>query len=586
MALRQALITLAILVEVATEAAGQPTTSARRQGMASGERSDPAAMPTSETVLSYTIRPVPRADRTDLHIRLRFTGDADGETVLQLPRDRYGTPDVHTAVRSVVAAGRAVVSAAASSDQRRIAHGPSAGVEIDYVLSWDPARSEGHAYSPSVNASHFHFFGPQWLAWPETGKDTVDLLVEFAGLPTGWSVLSSFGFGPGPHHMRRIAIERLPSFIAGGEYRLRDFVCRGNPVRVGVVGHFVLADSTMFADAERIVCAERAWMNDSGPPFFTISITPRAGIRAGTAVENAFVCLLDSAVTRNRLNILLAHEMFHYWLLTRARVISADFVEDTPASKWAYQWVDEGFTEYFARKILHEAGLLTRAELVELANEDFEDYWRNEHRSIPYVELRRAAKEGRFMSTHQRIGYFRGALIALDWNTKIQQASEGQRSLSDAMRDVISAAIVRGGHLPERDFQEIMARYGIDAAAAFERHIIRGEPPPRNPLAYAPDFTLQKKIIYDFAPGFDIASSRRLGRLTGVDPNGHAHRSGLREGMELVSTRNSRVHDPGEPMEVTVRVEGTERVVSFFPKGPPVRVPVYLPVPSTCCPLQ
>lgn len=552
---------------------------AAAQAPARDQPERPAAAHATAKLLSYTVRPVPLVDRTELQVRLRFTGEADGETVLNLPRDRYGTPDVHTAVSAVVAGANATVSQAGQSDQRRVTHAPSADVEISYVISWDPARSEGSAYSPSVDSSHFHFFGPQWLAWPGDASDTVDLLVNFEDVPSEWSVLSSFGFGNGVHRMPGVALNKLGTFIAGGRYRMRDFVCSGNPARVGVLGRFDLPDSVIFADAERIVCAERAWMRDSGPPFFTIAITPRAGIRAGTAVENAFVCLLDPAVTRNRLNILLAHEMFHYWLLTRARVTGQDYADDVPASKWGYQWFDEGFTEYSARKILHEAELLSRTELVQLANEDFEDYWRNENRSIPYAELRKAAEEGRFMSTHQRIGYFRGALIALDWDTKIRLATAGQQSLSDAVREVINAAIARGGHLPESDFRDIMARYGIDASTAFERHILRGQPPPANPLAYAPDFTLAEEIIYDFAPGFDITASRRSGTIVGVDRNGHAYRSGLRDGMQLVSLRNNRVYDQGRPMEVIVKHEGVEKTVTYFPKGPPLRVPVYRPVP-------
>lgn len=530
----------------------------------------------SERSLAYSVRPIPRSDRVDLEITLRFVGSATGETVLELPRDRYGTPNLHESVTSVESTTGTVV-AGASAQQRLIRHPPSALVEATYTISWEPARSSGYAYSPSVSAAHFHFMGPQWIAWPEGYDQTLDLHVSFAGLPDGWSVLSSFGLGGGPHLMKGVVLGDVASFIAGGAYRIHDFACAERPVRVGVTGEFTLPDRTIFENTERIVCAERRWMNDHEQPFYTVSVTPREGIRAGTAISNAFIALVDPEITERRLNTLLAHEMFHYWLPGRGRVVGADFDEEVWASKWGYQWIDEGFPEYFARTILHETGLLTRDDLVELTNEDIADYWQNEHREIPYLELRRAAEENRFMSTHQRIGYYRGTLLALDWDTRIRAAPAGRESLSDAIREIVATAETRGGHLPEGELHRIMARFGIDSADAFARVIVRGEAPPVNPGAYLPDYVLGERILYDFAPGFDVAASRREKIVRGVVPGGHAHEAGLRDGMELVRMENSLYYDPKAPLKVTVRMNGSERTIEFFPKGDPMRVPVYEP---------
>lgn len=535
-----------------------------------------AATAIAPATLDYTIRPRPRPDRTDLEITLRFRGDADGATVLELPRDRYGTPDMHLSVASVEARG-ASVEAGETAAQRVIRHPPSAPVEVTYVISWDPARSEGLAYSPSVSGEHFHFMGPQWIARPEGFEGAIELRVTFSDLPAGWSALSSFGLGAGPHRMSDVELGRLSSFIAGGTYRVHDFACAGKPVRVGVVGKFVLDDALIFRNTERIVCAQREWMNDSEQPFFTISLTPREGIRAGTAVANAFLALIDPETTQRRLDTLLAHEMFHFWLPALSRVVAADFEDEVWASKWGYQWVDEGFTEYIARRILEETGLLTRAAMVELANGDIEDYWQNPERRIPYTELRRAAEERRFMSTHQRIGYYRGSLIALDWDTRIREASGGRQSLSDVIRELVAAGAARGGQLPEADFHRLMARFGLDSAAVFASVIGRGEAPPVNARAFHPDYVLSTRTLYDFAPGFDVAASRRENVIRGVVPGGNADSAGLRDGVTLVRLENAFYYDPEKPMRVTVREEGVERTVEFFPKGEAMEVPVYVP---------
>lgn len=220
-------------------------------------------------------------------------------------------------------------------------------------------------------------------------------------------------------------------------------------------------------------------------------------------------------------------------------------------------------------------------ELVDLTNDDIEDYWRNVHRHIPYSELRRAAEEKRFMNTHQRIGYYRGTLIALDWDRRIQAATDGRESLSDAIREVVEAAVRLGGHLPERAFHQIMSRYGIDSAETFARVIVNGEPPPVSLRAYAPEYTLGEKTIFDFAPGFDVIGSWRERIVRGVVRGGHAHEAGLRDGMDLVDLDNSRQYDPEAPMRVTVRIDGAEQMIELFPKGPPLHVPVFRRVESS-----
>jgi predicted metalloprotease with PDZ domain len=526
------------------------------------------------------IRPLPEKDRVVLEISLRFRGSADGETTLNLPQDRYGAPDVHESVISVRGSAEVTVEAGEVAAQWIVRHAPAAMVDVVYTISWAPERSSGYAYSPDVGPEHFHFMGPQWIAWPEGYEGEVDLEVAFVSIPDEWIVLSSFGLDAGPHRMRDVMLDDLASFIAGGAYRVLDFACRGKPVRVGITGTFEVSDDTVFANTERIVCAERRWMDDHEQPFYTVSVTPRDGIRAGTAVSNAFVALVDPEISERRLNILLAHEMFHYWLLGRARVVGADFDDEVWASKWGYQWVDEGFTEYFARKILHEVGLLSREELVGLTNQDIEDYWKNPHRHIPYSQLRRAAEEERFMSTHQRIGYFRGSLIALDWDTKIQEATGGRQSLSNAIREVVETAVKRGGQLPEAEFHRIMSQRGIDSAVMFQRVILEGEPPPVNALAFAPEYTLDERTIHELAPGFDVIESWLDKTVRGVVPGGHADEAGLRNGMELVDLDNSRQYDPEAPMRVTVRLDGAERAFELFPKGPARQIPTFRRVAS------
>ena len=91
-------------------------------------RRESTARPRSPTC-SFSIRVAPRDDRTDLLITARFRGDEDGETVILLPRDTYGTPEMHTAVTSLAAAA-ADLDAGDQPYRRVVRHLPGAEVEL------------------------------------------------------------------------------------------------------------------------------------------------------------------------------------------------------------------------------------------------------------------------------------------------------------------------------------------------------------------------------------------------------------------------------------------------------------------------
>jgi predicted metalloprotease with PDZ domain len=394
--------------------------------------------------------------------------------------------------------------------------------------------------------------------------------VEIFDLPKGWQAYSSLGPDPARMVVKSSYDDMVETSIGAGRGEAERFTVRSKPVSVFVGGEFDIPRAEIFTAVKRIVTLEREWFADFDHPFYTVTILPRSGIIAGTCIPNLFVCFARSDVSRDELNVLIAHEMFHTWLPNKASIAQAK-----GESALRYEWFYEGFTDYFARTILAEAGLLGPARFAELVNQDIDNLAVNPARNGTFADLLAAQKARKYDTAYKKLAYYRGALIALKWDATIRGAGKG-RTLADFIREFCRLAGRRGGKLTEDAFFGLAAEYGIDAKGDLERHIIRGEPISVSAGALGDRFELRDAEVSAFQPGFSIVESFKSSRVAGVVENGPAARAGLRNGMELVGMNNSNRFGNGwradRPLTVTVRIDGRPCSFEFFPHGP--RIPV------------
>lgn len=520
--------------------------------------------------VAYTIEPVPLADRTNLNVTLTLRGDASGRTPVKLPIDMFGTAGVHEAVSAFAVEGGAVLSVADQPARRVIVHEPEAELVIRYVVSWDPTDETRSAYRPSVGADHFHFFGSQWMVRPGNGADEPRRFeVAFEAVPEEWTVLSNFGPGDGPYVLES-SYEKISGVIAGGDYAKSRGGHAARPIEVAVRGAFPGGPKAVGRLVLESVQEQRAFFEDDGDGFFVVALTDRPAQMAGVAIENAFVCLADPNRPREDLLKLIAHEVFHTWLPGKGKVVSG---QGGGADFYRFEWFDEGFTEYAARRLLLESGKISQDQFVAMTNKDLFDLAENPERSSSFAMVAEAINNRKFMSTHKRLSYQRGALIALAWDTTIRARSDGACSVLDLIRETVEAAEARGGQLPAECFFEIAGRYGIDAEADWRRFILDGEAikPPAD--AFAPEFALEEAGRRVYEPGFQVGASLTARRIMGLDPDGPAARAGLSDGMTLLEVETDRKAD--QPIRVVVEQDGQPTEKRYRPEGPVIRCPQY-----------
>ena len=526
---------------------------------------------TISSLVRYTIKPIPAGDRTNLEILVRYRADSSDFGKILLPTDRFGTPDIHRFVTSFEGEGGTVVKAGKKDLERLVKPANDGTATIRYVLSYDNESLKNYPYSPNTGPDYFHVAGCQWLLHIGDDKTKHKFSVEIVGAPKAWKLYSSISpkaadFGT------TASYEDLSSTGIGGGAKSHSFLIKQRPVSVFVHGKFDIPDKEIAKAAERIVRSQREWFKDHTQSFFTIVIAPRGGVVAGYAPDNAFFCFTRTDVNREELNLLLAHELFHAWLPNKISI-----QQDKKYSDIRYEWFYEGFTDYFARKILLEAKLITPERYIELLNKDIQNIADNPHRAETYDEFMLAAKEGRFDGVYKKLSYHRGALIALNWDMRMRRG--GKVDLSDFIRTLYFLLQDSGGKITEEAFFDFSRSSGVDAQADLERYTMRGEPIGILPDAPVKGFQPAEVEYPLFDAGFSLEESRKTKKISGVVENGAAYRAGLRDGMEFVSAANanrfSNSWRADQPSVVVARTGQDERRFEFFPRDSSIKLRLF-----------
>lgn len=525
-----------------------------------------------ETALVYRITPVPINDRTELTISLQFTAKDPDAIQVKLPSDVFGTPELHRHVSSVVGMDGTEIAEGKDAAERLVTPSSNLKVSLRYTLSYDPEVMASQPYGPNTGPSYFHLAGCQWML--RIGDDTEKrrIVVEIKDAPSSWKLYSSSA--PNPNRFETVASYKdLAKMVIGGGDQSFSFSVNNKPVMTFVHGSFAIPAKEIASAVERIVRFERRWFSDYDQPFYHVIVAPRRGATAGYAPENAFINFVGKDISRDDLNLLLAHEMFHYWLPNKIRI-----GQDPKYSDIRYEWFYEGFTDYFTARVLLDAGLIDPAGFADLINKAVLNIAHNPHKAETYDQLMEASKAGRFDGVYKKLSYHRGALIALNWNTRIKSRSKNT-DLADFIRALLQKARKTKGTISESEFQAFAESYGIDAKTDLDRHTMKGEPIAIDPSATIEGFRLVATEVLRFEAGFSLTETRRLKRISGVIENSEAHKAGLRNGMEFVRAENSNRFSNSwtaeRPMAVIVKIDGAEHRYEYFPRGESERLMLF-----------
>jgi len=512
-------------------------------------------------------------------------GDADGETTFAIVDDWGGTKDSQALLRdmAVTANGRKLDVTTSKPGAWTVHHAPSERLHATYSIPANEIQKDpdlsGH-YKAIVGAGLVHFIGYTALALPERddGEAREHVRFEWVGFEAaGWKTACSFSAERA--FERDIELSKLHEavFLASPDLTLHHRSIRGRDLCVAFAGKWSKPEEPFVDAAAQIVDLERTFFGDDDYPFYLVSVIP-IGVPSqgsssigGTGLTDSFALfLLDgtdidpASNLGSRLLHLLAHEMFHNW---NGRIIGRASPEEL------VYWFSEGFTDFYARRLLHRAELMDEQAFVESWNERLHELFTNPVREAP---VDRIQKDFWNDPDVQKLPYQRGDVMALMIDGEIRRRTHGARSLDDWMRD-----LAQRGRRGERISNEVLiADVALltdpEFAESIRRIVVDGALPALAHDVLAPCFELAIEEVPAWDPGFDLEATRKDHVLHGVREGSKAWSAGARNDMKLLGWSVSG-GDIQKPIECTVQDGAEKRKLSWMPHGAAVATPQITP---------
>ena len=313
--------------------------------------------------------------------------------------------------------------------------------------------------------------------------------------PPGWlrSVSGLPLVGPSSaHHFRAGDFDTLvdcPIYV--GNPTIYEFTVDGKPHLLVNEGEGGVWDGPQSArDVETIVKAARGlWGQLPYDRYVFFNLLVEAG--GGLEHKNSTVLMASRWATRTRPSYvgwlgLVSHEFFHTWNVKRLRPVELGPFDYETEILTKSLWLAEGVTSYYDLLLVRRAGLITVAEYLggnppgatsdsSEAKNDIESLQETPGRLVQPVESSSFDSWIKFYrrdenSVNTSISYYtKGAVAGFLIDAKIRQATDGAKTLDDAMRLAYSRYSGDKGYTPTEFRATVSEVAGTDLSAFFTR---------------------------------------------------------------------------------------------------------------------
>ncbi|HEY5720828.1 MAG TPA: hypothetical protein VIT45_00760 [Allosphingosinicella sp.] len=518
-----------------------------------------AAPPPPRGTVRYAMAPATTKDGAPaLQVEMRFRGDSDGETVLNLPEQWAGSSELWRQIAELEIGGADRVEG--EFPHPVIRHKKRARLLVRYKLrsAWD--SDPGFDYEkarPLIRTDWFFAHGEGLFAFPD-GRFAGRARFRWGAIPAGWKIASDLD------HLRgkRTTIANMINSVAigGAGLKLVERQLNGAPLRVAVLGVWSFEPEEMADLVSKIVTSTNAYWGDRNTPFLValapLGAVPSGHSYSGTGRTDAFTIAATSSFDLSMATRFLGHEYGHSWIPNEL----GGMPEEQESRDY---WLSEGFDDYVATKVLLRSGLWSLSEYIADKNETLLRYGTSPAKTVAAADVAE-----RFWTDQavQQVSYDRGHLLAAMLDARIRAASDGTKSLDDVLRRQRKAA--RGSSALASTLFEAAVREetGIDPAPEIEAHARLGQALrlPEDMLGTCARIVTEPRRA--FHRGYDSQATRLAGGIiAGVVPDGPAWKAGMRDGMRLVRFESGKIGD--STVEVTFRVadENGERLIRYLP---------------------
>jgi predicted metalloprotease with PDZ domain len=265
-------------------------------------------------------------------------------------------------------------------------------------------------------------------------------------LPPSWKTSVSALPDLGPNHFRAPDFDTLvDSPIVAGNPAVYEFTVDGKRHFLVNVGEEGVWDGPRSArDVERIVRGARdlwGFLPYEKYVFFNLLTEAGGGLEhknGATLMASRWSTRTDKAY-RGWLG-LVSHEFFHAWNVKRLRPVELGPFDYEHENYTRSLWIAEGLTDYYADVVLVRAGLVTPEQFLESVSSSIRELQITPGRLVTPVE--RASFDAWIKqyrpdenTSNTTISYYtKGSVVGLLLDAEIRRATNGAKSLDDAMR--------------------------------------------------------------------------------------------------------------------------------------------------------
>lgn len=522
--------------------------------------------------IAYTLTPLRDENGLRFAIELRFPGHEAGRTELLLPSRTGGQAQLYEAIQKLEILPAAVkVEDTSEPWVKVLTHEPGQAIRVRYELVQDRTDAlqalRGAGFRPVLQPTYFHWLGTAWVRPGLEETEPLAFTMEWKNLPAEWVLSNTFGTQQRTQRFTTTLRSLASSVFVGGDFRLRAVPVQNHTVQMALRGAWQFSDEELATLVGRVFTLMRGFWNDYEYPNYLITLLPllapaNGAANSGTGLDNSFAMFATSNSTLHNLQYLLAHELFHNWNPRRLGRI--------PNPPESLYWFSEGVTDYYAYRLLWRGGLMTLEEYLAKYNEALRGYYTSPVRHAPNERL---AREFFSDSEIARLAYWRGRLLAGNWDALIRAASAGRQSLDDVLRELVGSR----QELNAETISAVVSRYAkVEVLPQLQRINDGSELVEPRATLFG---TCAERVAVDvgeYELGFDLDALQTKMEIQRVVPGSAAHRAGLRDGQRVTFRPAFQFGDASQEIELTVKDSGKEKTIRFTPsRGDKVRVPQF-----------
>lgn len=332
----------------------------------------------------------------------------------------------------------------------RVQHQPQEEIYFSYRLRTDPSahglsmEMPGGGEMPYMDENLFFTFGYLSFVRPLTSQ-TGPVMIEW-DVPRGWKVATPWPM-IGPQATIPVLTDLLLNYVAAGHYVRTSRKLNNFEFEVVWFGKERFHSKTTDQFAKTFETANRLFGEVPTRKYLLIfkPIARMGHMEASPKFDSMQFNVpkqsspKDLLSPKNRPELLrmltvLAHEYTHTWGRKRPKPEKLEDNEE-PEAGGELRWFKEGFTDYFARLVLFQAGIMNAEEFATAMHEAYLGL--KSHSAYGKTSLIEASQQFFESDDMRRFSYLGGSLLALklDWDLRNSKSEQPSRTLAAFMKN-------------------------------------------------------------------------------------------------------------------------------------------------------